>query len=156
MIWDSVWAGSHADWAVADPSVELLNKGGLQATQRIETAIIICLFTDRRRMSSMITDDESDEPRGWHGDTYDVVAADGEQPLGSFLWTLERGSLTEENLRLAEGYAREALQTLVHQGVVKKFDIKAERVQLQNRLNLSIRAYNPQGEQTFDRTFQLE
>lgn len=163
LLWDSVWvpnisgsAGGHADWAVADPEVETGNIGGFQALKPLETAIILCLFTDARRPDGVSGNDESAERRGWHGDTYDVITEDGERPLGSLLWTLERESLSAQTARLAEHYAHMALETLVLQGVVDHFDIESEINEPENRLALGIKAYAPDGEPIFAQTFSLE
>lgn len=163
MAWDSVWitnpngsAGGHADWAIADPEVEENNVGGFQALRPVETAIIICLFTDRRRPDWLKGDDDSAERRGWHGDTYDIETEEGEGPLGSLLWTLERAALTQDTQDKARAYAEEALETLILQGVVASFEIETEVDQINNRLSLGVKAYGPDGEQTYASTFILE
>ncbi len=163
MAWDSVWipnpngsAGGHADWVVADPEVELNNIGGLQALRSVETAIILCLFTDRRRPDWLTAGDDSSERRGWHGDTYDIEAEEGEGPLGSLLWTLERAALTQDTQDKAKAYAEEALETLILQGIIARFEIETEVDQMANRLALGIKAYGPDGERQYASTFTLE
>lgn len=158
MAWDSVWVPDSgcADWAVADPDEEENNVGGMQARYPVETAIILCLFTDRRRPDWLVAGDDSAERRGWHGDTYDIEAEEGERPLGSLLWTLERAALTQETQDRARAYAEEALETLILQGVVARFEIETEIDQTANRLALGIKAYGPDGERRYASKFTLE
>lgn len=148
--WDSRWVGDattpagHCDWATAGDD-EAGNRGGLAATQPIETAILLCLFTDRRLPDEMADPTDFDR-RGWHGDTFDLDRNAGERPMGSLLWTLDRAALSAGTARLAEHYAAEALQTLIDQRVVRSFDIAAEVDGQNAMLKLEIVAYGPSGE----------
>ena len=93
----------------------------------LETAIIISLFTDKR-------DDENiDDPRGWWGDTYQ------DSPIGSHLWPLNREKRTPEVLQKAEDYAREALQWMVKDGIVKTIDIVASFTDKEIKLKIEIK-----------------
>jgi phage gp46-like protein len=133
--------GGSADWAV-DATTR-----GLQASSPLETAILLCLFTDRRRPDTLPgeTDDDAD-PRGWHGDTYDVEKDAGERPMGSLLWTLERAALTADTARMAEHYTREALQTLIDQGAVSRIDVETEVLTEQGQLSIAVTAWSASGQ----------
>lgn len=149
--WDSVWIGDavtpagYADWTPA------VNGVGFEGSTPITTAILLCLFTDKR-----LPDDEADagnyDRRGWHGDTFDVDATAGEREIGSLLWTLERSALNNDDTQvalMAEHYADDALKTLVDQRVVGRFDIAAETDKANGMLILRVTAYAPTGEQQF-------
>jgi len=159
--WDIVWSldmdgGSYGagDFAVAD-SDEEGNRGGFRAKEPLGSAILMCLFSDKRRSDDIPSPDGSVDRRGWHGDTFDLRSEEGERELGSLLWTLERATLNYDTERIAEHYAAEALQTLVDQGVVSRFDIAASVDHPRNRLTLEIRAFDPIGSQVFADTFPL-
>ncbi len=162
--WDSIWTpwdpetgnGGFADWAVADASEIMRNRGGFKSQDSLGTAILICLFTDRRRPEDVASPDGSTDRRGWHGDSYDVETSEGERELGSLLWTLQRERLTIEDLRLVEHYASDALQTLVDQGVVDHFEIRAEKDSVAGRVSMLINAFSPTGERLYENNFPLQ
>ncbi len=96
----------------------------------LTTAIIISLFTDRRAKD----DDQLPEAvnlspfphanmRGWVGDGLAETAGDR---IGSRLWLLNREKQTEETRQRAIEYTQEALQWLIDDQHVQKFDIQAE------------------------------
>src|SRR5689334_19701705 len=97
-----------------------LSGGQLAGGQDLTTAILISLFTDRMANPDDAILDGSGDPRGWWGDLGESVA------IGSRLWLLERAKQIQETLNRAVDYAREALQWLIDDGVVAKFDIAAE------------------------------
>lgn len=147
---DLVWNGVHADLAqtpLADPD----NPGGLLAQKAIETAVLICLMTDRRVDASELRD--GDVNRGWPGDGFDIEP--GETPLGSRLWLLQRRALTSDIERLAEDYAREALQTLIDQRAFVRVDVTATADRPRNSLDLAIAGYGSDGARTYDRKFAV-
>ncbi len=86
----------------------------------LETAILISLFSDRAANPDDVIPDGTDDPRGWIGDIG--------QPynIGSRIWLLSRAKQTQETLRLANDYIAEALQWLIDDGVVARFDITTE------------------------------
>lgn len=85
-------------------------------------AVEISLFSWRRAE----TDDEVDDEQrmGWWGDTFPAV--DGDK-LGSRLWLLRRKTITPEVLRQAEAYAREALQWMIDDELVRTVEIQLTR-----------------------------
>lgn len=157
-LWDTRWASdidlpnfATGDWSVADPDAEEFNRGGFAATDPVTTAIILCLFTDRRRPDWL----PGDATRGWHGDEFDIDGASGERAMGSLLWTLERAQMTYETARLAEHYATEALQTLVDQGVLARVEVSAELDAGKGRLALDVRCFDPAEDPLTMRRFEI-
>jgi phage gp46-like protein len=109
--WDV--ANLRGDW--------VLSGADLQTDRGLQTSVLISLFTDRRALPDDVIPDGSGDPRGWWGD-------DPEHPIGSRLWLLSRAKQTNETLLRAKDYMIEALQWLVDDGAVAKFDIAAQWV----------------------------
>jgi phage gp46-like protein len=105
----------HADWTLL--GTQLQNGSDLQ------TAVLISLFTDRVANSNDVIPDGTNNPRGWVGD----LGAD--YPIGSRLWLLDRSKQTADVLLAARNYCIEALQWLIDDGAVAKFDITTEWTQ---------------------------
>ena len=100
--------GRSADpTAVADPLIR---------------AVIVSLFTWRRALP----DDElpGDERMGWWGDSYPV---EPQARIGSRLWLMSRGKLTNAVPGQARELVAEALQWLIDDGVAERVDVIAER-----------------------------
>lgn len=157
LLWDSIWnaAFGFAEWALAS-AAETLNRGGLQATSALQTAVIIQMFTDKRLpakhpLSKYIGDDE--DLRGWWGDGVDVRTDLKETALGSWLWVLARAPLNEETRRWTETAATDALQTLIDQGVAARITATAIDTHELNRRDLVIRIYRADGSLALDRRF---
>lgn len=169
-LWDSRWTtstfGTAGDWII-QPQVglqtepepfdgggeasepEILNSGGLQALDQLSTAILLALFTDARLPDYMVGrfGFKKSDQHEWHGNTFSIDRTQGEEPLGSLLWTLRRAPLVPYTARLAEHYAAEALQPLIRQKLIGSYDIVSDIDKSKGRLNLWIRTYDP------DRTF---
>lgn len=108
--WDV--ANARGDWSMA---------GALLATgDDLSTAILISLFTDRIAEPDDAITDGTNDPRGWWGDQFSTV------PIGSRLWLLDRSKQTQETLQRAYDYIVEALQWMIDDGVVAKFDVRVE------------------------------
>ena len=101
----------HADWSM--DGYQLLSGSDL------ETAVLISIFTDRTANPDDVIPDGSEDPRGWWAD-------DPQHPIGSRLWLLSRSKETQQVLALAQDYVAEALQWLIDDGVVARFDILCE------------------------------
>lgn len=97
----------------------------LAADGDLETAVILCLFTDRRAEPDDTLSDVEPDKRGWFGDGVPVVEGDH---IGSKLWLLARRKQTTETLNLAVEYCREALQWMIEDGVARAVEIEAEWV----------------------------
>ena len=98
----------------------LHDNASLASGDDLETAILISLFSDREASSDDVIPDGTGDPRGWVGDV------DQDYKIGSRLWLLERAKQTQETLRLASDYIAEALQWLIDDSVVARFDITVE------------------------------
>ncbi len=153
--WDSVIdpLSGYADWALAAPH-ETQNKGGLAAQAALDTAVILCLFTDRycppsHPLAGYI---EGGDPRGWWGDGVDVRTDLGEAPLGSLLWLLERATATPDNARWAQSFALDALGPLIASGAAVRADAQAT-LSPPSRLDLAVQLYGRDGTRVYARQF---
>lgn len=126
-----VWSPplSHGDWALLGPQI--------QSGNDLVTAILISLFTDRVASTDDVIPDGTSDPRGWWAD-------DPDRPVGSRLWLLRRAKQTTATLALAQGYIAEALQWLIDDGVVAKFDITTEYTR-SGTLGAQVVAYEQSG-----------
>jgi len=147
---DLVWDGRIGD-LVTTPIDDPVNPGGFRATQALATAILICLMTDARADATELR--EGDVNRGWPGDSFDRDF--DEPPLGSKLWLLRRRALTGEVETLAEDYTRAALQPLIDQGAVARFDVAASADRAKSTLVLSIAGYGRDGSQVHDQKYAV-
>lgn len=126
-----IWQPSlgHGDWN--------LDGALLQTGNDLETAILISLFTDREANPDDVIPDGTNDPRGWWGDA-------GTYPIGSRLWLLDREKQTQATLGHAQDYVAEALQWLIDDKVVARFDILAEWTKA-GELGIQIVAYMQDG-----------
>lgn len=147
---DLVWSGIVGDLALS-PLDAAVNAGGLRSGQALATAVLICLMTDIRVDRTELR--PGDTNRGWPGDSFDLAA--GESPLGSRLWLLRRRAIEPGIEVVAEDYARDALQPLLDQGAVARFDVAAAADRSSARLDLHVAAYAGDGTRTFDRKFAV-
>lgn len=159
LLWDSRWFPTDgvADWRLA--AGEPLNVGGLASQQGIETAAVLCLFTDLRCPASHPLAYLADgDPRGWWGDGVDVRDDLGEAPLGSLLWLLERAPMNVSGTpiaRWAEQFARDALAVLIDQGAVVRVDASAVANEPMGRVELTIGLFGKDGTAVFQLRFDL-
>lgn len=107
IFWDP--ALGRGDWQLAGAD--------LQSGEDLVTAVLLSLFTDRVANADDVIPDASGDPRGWWGD------AGARYPIGSRLWLLAREKQTPETQARAQDYIAEALQWLIDDGVVARFDI---------------------------------
>lgn len=152
LLWDSVWDQDnvYADWVI-EPLTTTDNAGGLQAKHTLHTAILICLFTWRRADESDTLENGAD-PKGWFGDEVPVETFD--QPMGSRLWLLMRQRFFDGIEQVAVDYCYEALQPLLTQGAVARFDITAEADKPRSMLGLVVKGYSKDGVKVYDQRFQ--
>jgi len=109
--------GPYCDWSLAGPD--------LASDQGLLSAVLISLFTDRLAAADDELPDNSGDRRGWWGDLPLDQANTGATPdlIGSRLWLLVRQKQTQAVLNAAIGYAREALQWLIDDGVAARIDV---------------------------------
>lgn len=113
--------------------------GDLATGNELSTVVMLSLFTDRRANDDDTLPDGSD-PRGWWAD-----AMDGRQ-IGSRLWLLERSRNLPETLRLAQDYAKEALQWLVEDQIAKSVSVTVTAIgNCKNEMFLAVDICKPDG-----------
>lgn len=110
-------ASNFGDWQQAGA---LLADGSSTPGGDLATAVLISIFTDRLAAADDVIPDGSNNPRGWWGDL------DQASPIGSRLWLLEREKQLPVVLVRAREYVAEALQWLIDDDVVARFDITTE------------------------------
>ena len=113
---------------------------GLVVGSELETAMLISLFTDRTAATDDAIPDGTTDPRGWW--------ADGDVPIGSRLWLLDRAKATNDTLQKAYDWVAEGLQWLIDDGVVQRFDIGVRWVR-QGFLGIELVTYQPSGVSRF-------
>jgi phage gp46-like protein len=104
--------------------------------------VIVSLFTDRRVERDELPLGESDR-RGWWGD----LTEEQERPWGSRLWLLKREKATDEVRARAEEYAKEALEWLISDRIIKSVEVSA-RFEDRDRLRIGVKMTLPRGEQS--------
>lgn len=152
LLWDTVWniTEGQADWAVSDGT-----DGGLRATSALHTAVLLCLFTDKR-----VPDEHplrkfiDGDPGGYWGDAIDVRLDLGETgDMGSYLHALERSPLSDEIARMAQAICEEALATLITQRVCVRVEVEVAHNDAVGRLEILVRLYGRDGQAIYDQRF---
>jgi phage gp46-like protein len=93
--------------------------GDLSSANELNNAVMISLFTDKRAKDDDVLPSGQTDRRGWWAD-----ALDGEE-IGSRLWLLYDERRLPKVLLRAEEYAKEALNWLITDKVVKSINIVA-------------------------------
>lgn len=115
----------------------------LASDRGLVTAMVLSLFCDRRA-------EDDDKPpsgdprdrRGWWADELAEIEGD---KIGSRLWLLDRSTLSNEVVRRAEEYIREALAWTIEDRVVSNLDVAVTRVK-PHTLAIEIGAQRPSGD----------
>ena len=123
--------------------------GGLDESDELASALIVALATD----ALALPDDElpglepDDNRRGWWADA-DAAEVWGGWPIGSRLWLLERGKITDINYRKgstlirAENYTIEALRPFIDQRICSEIVVKATRnAENYSRIDVEVMVY---------------
>ena len=122
------------------------NNGDLTRESGLETAVLMSLFTDRRAsVDDELPDPNNTDRKGWWGDQ--VVVEEGDQ-IGSKLWLLSRGKTDQDTMIKAEGYAKEALEWFIDDGVSAKNEVFVERINRPDgsaTLALDVKLYQKDG-----------
>ncbi|WP_150721666.1 phage GP46 family protein [Pandoraea capi] len=127
-VWDS--AANRGDWVLDGASLETGND--------VTTALLISLFTDRMADIDDIIPDGTTDPRGWWGDDANAGS------IGSRLWLLFREKQTKETLQRAYDYIVEAIQWMIDDKVVARFDINVSWI-ARGQMGAQITAYKQDG-----------
>lgn len=125
-------------WNVTRGDYEILG-ADLRRGADLQTAVILSLFSDRQALVDDPILDGSGDRRGWWADDPNAGRL-----IGSRLWLLERAKRTQETLNRAQAYIVEALQWLVDDLVVFRFDIAVEWA-AQHTLEANITAMREDG-----------
>ncbi|MCC4298551.1 phage GP46 family protein [Aurantimonas coralicida] len=145
---DVVWDGFLGDFALTAPD-DPSNPASLKSDQALATAVLVCLMTDVAADPAELRD--GDENKGWPGDA--ISFGPGDRPLGSKLWLLRRSALDAEAELRAADYAREALQPLIDQGAMVRWEVTATANRTANQLALDVRGYGRNGVQSFHKRY---
>lgn len=140
MDFKTAWDPDNArgDWVLGGPVADGISE--------LETSMLISIFTDRLAAVDDRIPDGTDNPRGWWGD--DANPEDSPETaarqIGSHLWLLDREKQAGQILQRAYDYIRDALQWLIDDGVVTRFDIDVRWVR-RSFLGARVTAHKPQG-----------
>lgn len=116
----------------------LLGDAGEEAEDELQSAIIIALGTDRRAAADdVLPDPDSDDRRGWWGDTNADVLFEG-WPIGSRLWLLQRVAITGPEAKggatvgHVKTYLDECLQPFVDAEIASQFTATVTRTDVES------------------------
>jgi len=153
--------GARLDFARAEAD-EVRNTGGLRSKEGLHTAILIQLFSDARAAEQDVLPDDLDpNRRGWWGDSVAPAEEQSGHVLGSRLWTLSRATLDDNTAVLANDIVRTALQPIVDQGAVARFDVETSSNYQSPAGNgtgilaIGIRGYGRDGALSYDQRFEV-
>lgn len=113
---------------------------------RLVQSLVISLFSWRKSNE----DDGVQAPnrQGWWADSFSE-----NDLIGSRLWLLQREKITDEVIARTEEYVNEALQWMIDDAVVQRFEVNVERDSM-DRINLSIDLYKPNDVMAVQARFQ--
>ena len=115
-----------------------IQNGILDLDNGLQTAIYISLFTDRRIGEDDEIPDRSNDRRGYWGDALE------DEPLGSFLWTLDREKITTSLLNKIDTYSKDALNWLIEDGIASEINTIVERDSKNiEQINIEIQIIKP-------------
>jgi len=134
---------------VTDIRLEMTQNGGdlvlagfdLDRDDGLESAVIVSLFTDARCLPEQLTD-ETENPRGFWGDTFSTD--DGDQ-TGSLLWLLRREKRVNRVLNQARDYCEQSLAWMVRDKIARKVTVTTEYLSSGVML-IRIEIYRPTGD----------
>ena len=112
----------------------------LVGSDDLATAVLVSLFTERRAQPGDLPEGDVDR-RGWFGDQ----VGEGDDPIGSLLWLLDRRKLTNVVLALAQRYAFDALEWMIGDGVALGVDTTTTRT-AHERMGLVVQLRLPSGD----------
>jgi phage gp46-like protein len=121
--------------------------GGVADDPGLASAVLLSLFLDRRAEADDAVDGSGlFARRGWGGDALAIPGAAPGDRMGSRLWLLARAKQVDETLRLAEDYAREALDWLVADGLAAEVAVAAAWI-ARGVMELTVTVTPPAGDQ---------
>jgi phage gp46-like protein len=124
----------------------LLSDGTLDETQALATAVIVALGTDSLASpTDVLPDPDSTDRMGWWGDLDAEEIWDG-WPIGCKLWLLKRDKIVGPEawqgatVVRVEQYITDAIQPFVDRRIGSRFEVRADRVDVQ-QINAVVRIY---------------
>lgn len=114
----------------------VIENGQLATVNDMSTAILVSLLTDQRADISQVSVPQF--RRGWIGD---AVPAIENFMIGSLLWLVEPSKATQQTMTVASGFARQALEHLIEQGIAIDVQVSGEITgPRQGRLTILVQA----------------
>lgn len=138
-----LWAATEDGAAVdlGEGAFELMPWGPDVPTADLPSLVWVSLFSNRRADPDDQLPDTAGDPVYRGGVWFDSFSG---EKYGSRLWLLARSAITPTNLLLAKGYALEALQWMIDDGLVARWDVDVLR-QANDRVLLKIEGYYADG-----------
>ena len=154
LLWDTKWNvvdgsddfDSYGDWAISGSDLE--------RESVLHTAVIQCLFTDKRCPEDRELPGDIDDRRGWFGDFVDIRPEEGETEMGSLIWLYERAALTDETVEGVRVEAIDSLSPLLDQGLCTRIDVTSEADKTVGSIVLVINLFSEDGELRYNQRFE--
>jgi phage gp46-like protein len=105
---------------IFDISIE---SGDIKGADGLDTAIAISLFTDARAPTNLVP--TIHKQRGWVGNLVSVVTG---RQLGGLLWLVNQRRLIQSTVNNCVTYARDSLQWMLDDNVLKRLTVTGEIV----------------------------
>ena len=144
--------GVRYDFALAQSQADG-GAGGLVARMPLATAVHLLMWTDAAPPPELLRRFGIKDARGWPGDGFDVQAAAGEAPLGSYFWVYRRAELSEQIGLELEAEARRCLKPLVGQAAVAKVTATCAVDLINDRAVLDVGLYARDGATLYAKKF---
>ena len=144
--------GVRGDFAVAQTQANG-GAGGLVARMPLVTAVHMLMWTDAAPPSELLRRFGIRDARGWPGDGFDVQAAIGEAPLGSYFWVYRRAELSPQIGLELEAEARRCLKPLIGQAAVARITAACTIDELHDRAVLDVGLYARDGTTLYAKKF---
>lgn len=109
----------------------------LKTDDSLRTAVLISIFTDSRASIDELPNGETDQ-RGFWGDSLD----ESEGFLGSKLWLLDRGKITNNELERAKVFVEDSLKWLITDKIARKISVSVSRKNNDRYINVDIERYS--------------
>ena len=126
---DYQYTDYHNATGAPQPGIDVLATHAMELEDRLNTCVILSLFTDRRAGRDDALPLNGTDRRGWVGDEFmapDLAASN--DAWGSGLWLIYVGKATDDVLEQARFAAQESLAWLVRDGIAQRIDVAAEWV----------------------------
>ena len=142
----TLWAATDDGGAVdlGQGALELVPWGAGVPAVDLPVLVWLSLFSNRRAEDDDELPDTNGDPVNRGGVWFDTFSGD---KFGSRLWLLARSPVNSTTILLARGYAIEALQWMIEDGLVARVDVTASRTG-NGTVTLSVTLYQQDGTNT--------